>query len=199
MFVDIKFVLGSLSALGMIAAYYPYVRDILQHKTQPHAYTWLVWALTQGTATAALWYGGGNFAAFSLVAGTALVIVVFFLSLQYGTKNITTSDTVALAAALLAILVWWQLHSPLLAVVLVSIIDGLGYIPTYRKSYHEPWSETPVFWFAMIATGALALAANAEYNLLTVTYLATLIVTNSILLALLLVRRRVVSKPTSFV
>ncbi len=195
MMFDIRFVLAILSTVIMVVAYYPYVRDVLQRKTQPHTYTWLIWAITQGTATVALWQGGGHFGAMSLIAGTLLVLFVFFLSFKYGTKNITRSDTIILILALLSILIWWLSDNPLLAVLMVSAIDGFGYMPTYRKSYQEPWSETPIFWFAMIVTGILALIANAEYNLITVTYLATLITANIILLTLLLIRRRYVPQP----
>ncbi len=193
--MDIKFILALLSTAVTVIAYYPYLRDLFHRKTKPHAYTWLVWAITQGTATAALWYGGGNFAAISLTVGMLLVLTIFFLSFKYGTKNITKSDTVVLFLALLAIMVWWQLDSPLLAVLIVSAIDGLGYIPTLRKSFIEPWSETVSFWISMSAASVLALMANGEYNLLTVTYLATLGVANAIVALLCLTRRKVVPKP----
>ncbi len=192
--VDIKLILGIASALIAVIYYYPYIGDILRKKTQPHAYTWLVWALTQGTAMIALWLGGGNFAAISLAAGIVLVVTVFFLSLKYGTKNITKSDTVVLILALLAIIVWWQLKNPLLAVFMVSAIDGLGYIPTLRKSFEDPWSETPSFWVAMAISSVLALLANGEYNLLTMTYLATLAIANTTVSIVCIYRRKIISK-----
>lgn len=188
--MDIKVVLALFAGIITIIAYFPYVKDIFLKRTKPHAYTWLIWAITQGTATAALWYGGGSWATLSLLVGTTLVIFVFFLSLKYGTKNITKSDTVVLILALLAIVVWWQLGNPLLAVLMVSAIDGLGYIPTYRKSWSEPRSETLSFWVGMIVVIVLSILALAEYNLLTVTYLATLGVANVILLLLCIWRRR---------
>jgi len=190
--MDVKLILALLSTAITIAAYFPYLRDLFLKKTKPHAYTWLIWTITQGTATAALWYGGGNFAAISLTVGMLLVLLIFFLSLKYGTKNITKSDTFVLAMALLAIVVWWQLNNPLPAVLMVSAIDGLGYIPTIRKSFAEPWSETISFWVAMATASALALLANGEYNLLTVTYLATLAVANTTVAVLCILRRRVI-------
>jgi hypothetical protein len=89
------------------------------------------------------------------------------------------------------IFVWWRLDNLLLAVIMAAAIDGLGYIPTLRKSYSEPWSETTIFWLLMIISGVLAVTANAEYNILTVLYLATITTANAVLLALLLWRRKV--------
>lgn len=188
--LDIKLVFAVLSTIITIAAYYPYIRDIFLKKTKPHAYTWLIWGITQGTATAALIYGGGNLGAMSLLVGTIMVIAIFLLSLKFGTRNITKSDTLVLIIGLLAIIVWWQLKNPLLAVVMVTVIDALGFLPTYRKSFVDPWSETISFWGAMAISNVLALLAIAEYNSLTVTYLIMLTVANTILLTLCISRRK---------
>ena len=194
--IDIKLILALLSTTITICAYFPYVRDIFRGTTKPHLYTWLVWLLTQGTATVALWYGGGNFAAISLTVGLLLVLFVLTLSFRYGTKNITRSDGVVLALALFAIVLWWQLKNPLPSVLMVSAIDAAGYIPTFRKSYEEPWSETLSFWAAMAIASVLALLANGEYNFLTVTYLATLATANSILFLICYFRRKSVVQST---
>lgn len=143
--VDGKLLVAILSVLIFVfAGYLPYFRDIFRNKTQPHAYTWLIWAITQGTATVALWHGKGGWGVLPLLVGTMLVFTVFLLSLKYGTKNITRADTIILIAALLAIVIWWQLHNPLLAVVMVTLIDVAGYAPSLRKTFEEPWSETPL-------------------------------------------------------
>ena len=193
--IDLKLILALLSTAITIGAYYPYIRDISRGTTKPHLYTWLVWLLTQATATAALWYGGGNFATISLTVGTLLVLLIVVLNFKSGTTNITRGDKLVLALALFAILLWWQLKSPLLSLLMVSAIDGVGYLPTFRKSYAEPWSETLSFWGAMVIAGVLALWASGQYNLLTITYLATLTTANTILFMICLLRRRSVNKP----
>ncbi len=193
--MDIKIVFGILATIVTIGGYIPYFRDIFAKKTKPHMYTWLVWGLTQGTATVALFSGGGEWGAISLLVGTILVAVIFFLCFKYGTKNITRSDTTTLIAALLAIIVWWQLDSPLLAVLMVSLIDALGYIPTFRKTYVDPSSETVLFWMCMVATDVLALLANSEHNILTMSYLVTLGICNTGVVIVILVRKRRLSSP----
>ncbi|HEC32831.1 MAG TPA: hypothetical protein ENI63_01055 [Candidatus Kaiserbacteria bacterium] len=193
--MDIKLFFGITAAIITVVAYYPYIRDIFQGKTKPHAYTWLIWGITQGTAAAILLYGGGNFGAISLVAGTLLVLFVFLLSFKYGTKSITKIDTAVLIVALLAVAVWWQLNNPLLAVLMVSAIDGLGYIPTFRKSFVEPWSETLSFWTSMVVVNFLILLSLSEYNFLTVTYIATLAAGNIAVLIICIVRRIIIPKP----
>lgn len=192
--IDWKLV-AALLGLASNVAFVPYLRDIFKRRTEPHAYTWLIWCITQGTATAGLWYGGGGWGGLGLMLGTVLVFLVFLLSFKYGTKNITRSDTLVLVAAIAAVLVWWQLHQPLLAVLMVSAIDALGYIPTLRKSFSEPWSETMSSWIIFSVGNFVSLFGLGAYNLLTVTYLMTIMSANIILIILLVLRRRVIPKP----
>lgn len=192
---NIKIFFAILAVAGVIGAFSAYFRDIFLKKTKPHAYTWLIWTITQGTALAGLWYGKGGWGALALASGTFLVFAVFLLSLKYGTRNITRGDTAILIAALLAIVAWWQLHQPLLAVAMASIIDFLGYLPSFRKTLEEPWTETPISWAVFSAANIFSIMALNQYNLLTLTYLITITVANTILLVICLTRRPMVPRP----
>jgi hypothetical protein len=196
--MSLKIVFTIIStAIGLIA-FFPYLKDIFSLKTKPHIYTWLIWGITQGTAVVGIWSGGGGWGNLNLITGTVLVIVVFLFSFKYGTKNITKGDTIILVAALLAVLVWWQLHQLLLATFMVSVVDLIGYIPSFRKSYKEPWSETLISWVAFVVSDVFALLALDHYNLLTTTYLTAIIIANTTLFFFCLLRRLYVSKPSNF-
>ena len=195
--INIKLILAILATVVIVGgAFLPYLRDIFRGKTKPHAYTWLVWTITQGTAVAGLIKGKGGWGALTLIIGIVFCLIIFLLSLKYGTRNITKSDTVILVAALSAIVVWWQLENPLLAIFMVSVIDVLGYIPTFRKTFEEPWTETAISWAVFSLVNILIIFALSEYNLLTLTYLVTITFANFTLLAICLIRRRVIPKKT---
>jgi hypothetical protein len=186
---DIKLILAILASILTVGVYVPYLRDVFTHKTKPHLYSWLVWAITMGTATVALLQGGGEKGSWGLILGTLLASLVAILSLKYGTSNITRGDTYALGFSLLAILIWWKLDNPYLAVAMVSLIDAAGYIPTYRKSWEEPYSETISFWGISSLGPILVILSNTEYNFLTITYLATIGILNAGLTGLIFFRR----------
>jgi len=195
--INIKLILAILATVVIVGgAFLPYLRDIFRGKTKPHAYTWLVWTITQGTAVAGLIKGKGGWGALTLIIGIVFCLIIFLLSLKYGTRNITKSDTVILVAALSAIVVWWQLENPLLAIFMVSVIDVLGYIPTFRKTFEEPWTETAISWAVFSLANILIIFALSEYNLLTLTYLVAITFANFTLLAICLIRRRVIPKKT---
>lgn len=195
--MDIKILFAGISVVVGFVSLVAYFKDILKGKTQPHLYTWLIWAITEGTATVAVWYGGGGLGAIHLTIGTISIIFVLFFSLisGRGSKNITRSDKVALMVALLAILVWWRLKNPVLAVFMVSGIDVIGYLPTFRKSYQEPWSESAITWLGFVAANVFAILALGEYNLLTLPYLISISTANIILIAICLIRRPLAAKP----
>jgi hypothetical protein len=104
-FSILKLIFAATATGAMLAGYYPYLKDLFARKTQPHLYTWLIWAITASIATVGVIVGGGNLGAIPMVIGTALVIFVCLLSFKYGSKNITKSDTLTLIAALVAVLV----------------------------------------------------------------------------------------------
>jgi hypothetical protein len=195
--MNIKIVLSIISAIIGLWAFFPYIKDTLSLKTQPHIYTWLIWTLTQGTGLVGIWYGGGGWGGLSLVVGITMVVVVLLFSLKYGTKNITRWDTGILTLALISILIWWQLHQAILAVVMISIIDFLGYIPSYRKTYSEPWSETLVSWAAFAISNILSVFALTSFNLLTATYLIVIAFANTLMFAIGFYRRRFIPKPNN--
>jgi hypothetical protein len=73
---DLKLISAIISVASVVVGFYTYFRDIFKRKTTPHLYTWLIWGITQGTATVASWHGGGKFGAISLAIGTILVIAI---------------------------------------------------------------------------------------------------------------------------
>ncbi|OGE74293.1 MAG: hypothetical protein A3I07_04515 [Candidatus Doudnabacteria bacterium RIFCSPLOWO2_02_FULL_42_9] len=195
--MDIKlffFILASIFGLGFSI---PYFVDIFKKRTQPHLYTWLIWAITQYTAAFASLAGGGGWGAGGMFMAATVNTLVFLLALKYGTKNITKSDTIILIGALAAIVVWWQLDQPLIAVIMVTVIDFVGYFPTYRKSWQEPWSETVKSWIGFFIAMCFALLSLQAYNALTLPYVLMVIVSNLTVAVICLIRRQKIPKPIS--
>lgn len=187
----LKIIFAFIALVVSLFAFYPYLRDIFLNRTKPHIYTWLIWTITQGTAVFALWYGGGGWGAVELTIGTFLVFIIFLFSIKKGTRNITKSDTIILFVALLSVIVWWKLDNPILAVIMVSLIDLFGYIPSWRKCWSNPYSETLSTWVLFAIGNIFAILALNEYNILTLTYLITIIIGNIILVSISLLRRKV--------
>ncbi len=178
-----------LAGVITIANKIPYLRDIFKRKTTPHSYSWLIWTLLQGTGVFVMLADGAGPGVVSLIASTVLCAVIFILSLRYGTKNITTFDTVCFVGALLATGVWFFLHDALLSILLVSAIDALAFLPTFRKSYVEPYSETPSMYLLAGVAEGFALLALTNFTVVTSFYLISLVITNPLCAGIIWYRR----------
>lgn len=189
-FAIVATVIGNLNTV-------PYIVNIFRLKTTPHSYSWLVWTILQVTGALAMFEGGaGGAGVLYLSIGAALCLLVFLLSLRYGTKNITAFDTVCLTGALSATAVWFFLRQPLLSVVLVALIDVVAFLPTFRKAFEEPWSETVSMYFLSGVAQLLSLGALSVYNVSTMLYLISLATANMAFTAMVLMRRRGTRSPS---
>ena len=192
---DLKSVFAIVATIISLAAFFPYFRDLLRRQTKPHIYTWLIWAITQSTAVAGIWHGGGKWGAMNLTISTVFVFGIFLFSFKYGTRDITKFDTAMLIAALAGVFVWWTLNDPLLAILVATAVDMIGYLPTLRKSFKDPWSETVTTWILFVLANMLSLFALSEFNALTLTYIVAISIANLIVAVLCIVRRRSIPRP----
>ncbi len=188
--MDIKALSGIIAGILGIICYIPYLKDIFKSNTKPHIYSWLVWSILQTTGVIAMIAGGASYGALGLGIGSLFCIFIFFLSFKYGTKDITALDTICLIGSLLAILVWISQKNPLISVILITIIDFVGFIPTYRKSYRNPYSETISLYLLVVASNIFGVIAIAHYNIISTLYIGSLLVTNLVCALILFIGRR---------
>ncbi len=161
-------------------------------------YTWLIWLIVQSIATIGILYGGGKWGALELIIGIGLVIFVFILSLRQGTKNITKSDGASLFIALGALAIWWLSKNARLAILMVTIVDLTGYLPTIRKTYIEPWSETLVTWVGFTIGNLFSIIALKELNFLTLCFIFSTTVANTLVALIIITRRSLIKKSRQF-
>lgn len=188
--MDYKVLLGVTAVVIGFIGYVPYFRDIFSAKTKPHAFSWLVWGVLTGIAFVGQVVSGGGAGTWVTGFTTVICLVIFGLALSKGKKDFPLVDWLSLLGAGFALLLWFLTDDPLGAVILISIIDAVGFIPTYRKSYIRPSEET-VFTYHMSSLKYLVgLFALGSYSLVTVLYPVSLIISNTLFVMLLITRRK---------
>jgi hypothetical protein len=195
--MEIKTVYGIIASVIGTGCFVPYIRDIFKKKTRPHIYTWLIWTILQVTGVIAMYNSGAGIGILALATGSVLCAYVCILSVKHGTKNITTFDTVCLIGALVSIAVYVFLKQPLLSIILISAIDFIGFLPTLRKAYIEPYSETLVMFAFFALSGTFTMLALHDYSFTTILYPLTLIGINIIATLVIWIRRKSVKPPLS--
>lgn len=183
----IAFIFGAIS-------YVPYFRDIARGKTKPHLFSWLIFAILSSIIFAAQLIKGGGIGAW--VAGfTAFVcLVIAVVSFWRGEKNIAALDWWCLIGALAGIVLWTITSDPLFAVIIVTLVDIIAYIPTARKSYIKPYEETISTWVLNTFKWFISIGGLQSVTLTTVFFPAVIVPTNILFITMLLVRRRQVNR-----
>lgn len=182
--------------IGLVG-YVPYFHTIFSGKTKPHAFTWLVWGILTAIA-----FGGqivGNGGAGAWVTGfTALVsFIICGLALLKGKRDFPLADWLCLAGCLIALALWAVTSDPLLAIILITIIDTVAFAPTFRKSYAKPYSE-PTFTYTLSGLKFLVgLFALHQLSLVTALYPASLVVTNGVFVIVVVIQRKRLAEPTT--
>lgn len=186
----VKQILSFVAVTLTFIAYIPYYRDILRGKTHPHIYSWSLWGLLTVLIVALQIKGGAGPATFVTAAAGLLCIGVVILGLKYGKRDITTSDKVVAVLGLIAIGFWLIVDQPVISIILVVIADLLAFLPTVRKSWYKPQSETLSLYVTNTLRFALALIAVKQYTILSSLWLAVWVIGNGLFSAMLAVRRK---------
>jgi hypothetical protein len=180
-------IIASLLAIG---GNLPYLRDIVRKKVKPHPYTWLVWSIV----SCIIFFGqvakGAGVGALPTAASEIFTIIIFFFSLQYGFRNIKRIDTFFLILALLGLIPWLLTKDPTISVVIAVGIDLVAFIPTIRKTWLYPKTETPILYGSNVLRHILMLFSLQAYNVATTLHSIVMITINSLMTILILRKRK---------
>ncbi len=190
---DLKTILGIAAVALTLLGYLPYFYSILQKKTKPHLYSWLIYALDAFIIFALQITHGAGVGSISVLAVGLMCLIVICLTLRNKEKlDITYADKVFSVLALVALILWLFVQQPLLSSMLIMIVDIMGFAPTVRKSWKKPYSETPVFYAINILRFTLTIASIQEYSIITTLYPMAWLIGNTFFTFMLIFRRRVV-------
>jgi len=177
----LKEIIAIIAAILAIAGNVPYVRDVLKGRVKPHAYTWFVWTLVSAIVFFGQLAKGAGVGAIPTAASEIFTLIIFLLSLKYGFKGIKKIDTFFLVLALAGIIPWVLTSDPTVSVIIAVAIDVIAFIPTIRKTWIAPKTETPILYVMNVSRHILALFSMEAYNIATTLHSIAMIITNTIM------------------
>ncbi|MCE9644126.1 hypothetical protein K8Q93_02720 [Candidatus Parcubacteria bacterium] len=184
-----KETLAVIAALIAIAGNLPYLLDILKGRVKPHPYTWLIWSIVSGTVFFGMLAKGAGIGALPAAVSEIFTILIFGLSLRFGFKGITRADTLFLIVALAGLIPWALTSDPTLSVVIAVAIDLVAFMPTLRKAWVHPSTETPLLYGSNVLRHTLALFSLQAYNIATTLHSIAMILANSAMVGIMLGQR----------
>jgi hypothetical protein len=111
--------------------------------------------------------GLGLAAALSGLIGIFFSFLVVVLAWRHRTKDIKKMDVVCLIVSSLTLLLWIVADQPLLSIILITLTELVGLVPTIRKARHEPHEESVWLWSICSIRSLLVLFAIQDYNFIT--------------------------------
>lgn len=155
-----------------------------------------MWGSITAIAFALQIQGGAGVGALVTLAAAIVCGFVFLLGLRNGNKDIALIDKVCLLLGTLALVLWLFAKQPVLSVIILSMADILGFIPTIRKSWKKPYEETLFSYQMNTFRFILALIALETYTIVTILYPLTWVIANGLFSIFLIVRRKQVKPST---
>ncbi len=185
-----KETIAIIAALIAVAGNIPYLLDVIKRRVKPHPYTWLVWTIVSAVTFFGQLAKGAGVGVIPTAAAEIFTIIIFLFSLQYGFKDIRRVDTYFLVAALIGFLPWIITKDPTISVIIVVTIDIIAFIPTLRKTWNHPDTETPLLYSMNVVRHILALFSLQAYNIATMLHSIAMIATNTIMTGFIIFRKR---------
>jgi hypothetical protein len=78
-------------------------------------------------------------------------------------------------------------------VILITVVDAFGFLPTVRKAYGKPRQETLITYEINTVKYMLVVLAIQNYTLITTLFPAAVAIMNALFVTMLIIRRRQVA------
>tara|TARA_R110001592_G_scaffold321037_1_gene599404 strand:- start:145224 stop:145760 length:537 start_codon:yes stop_codon:yes gene_type:complete len=101
------------------------------------------------------------------VSGVITVFIAILAAVKRSDISITRADWLFLLAALASLPFWYFTSNPLWAVVVLTVVDLLGFGPTIRKAYNFLHQENIPFFVLFMARNTFSLLALEHYSFAT--------------------------------
>ena len=191
----LKALFGAAALILTFAAFIPYYRGILHDEIRPHIFTWFIWAAGTVIVFAAQLSDGGGIGAWPIgVSGLLTGGVAILALMRAGDTSIVRMDWVFLILAASALPLWFLTSTALSAVIILTIVDLLGFGPSVRKAYELPHEESATFFSIGVVRNGFVLLALENLSWTTALFPAAVGIACVCFVALIFARRQMIAK-----
>ena len=186
-----KEIYALIGVVFMCASYSIYIFSIYKGKTRPHPFSWFIWGLLTAIGFFAQISDGGGIG--TVITGLSAFIsfgIAFIGYLKRKNIIISKSDIWAFIFSLTAIPLWYITGNALCSVILITIIDTVGFYPTYRKSWYSPHQESALSFVLGGCKHVFTILALENISVITALFPFSLVLTNFGLIMIIYFRQK---------
>lgn len=166
-----KLLFSQIAIVLTLFAFVPYFFQIVRQQVRPHIISWLIWGVATTVIFIAQLGDGAGVGAWPVGVSALLTLAVASLAFYFRTDtHIDNKDRLAFAFTLLALPLWYFTSEPLYALIILSLVDLSGFIPTIRKINRDPYTESAVFFALFASRNLFILLALEHYSAVTMMF-----------------------------
>lgn len=189
---EIKLLFSLVAIALTFIAFVPYIAAIIKGNARPHVFSWVIWGMTTTIVFFAQREAHGGIGAWPIgISGSITIVIAMLAFNQRADISITALDWLFFIVALASLCFWYFTDEPLWTVILLTTVDLLGFGPTIRKAYHQPYQESLSFFSMFMLRNICALLALEQYSVTTALFPAAVAAACVLLLGMIVYRRRV--------
>jgi hypothetical protein len=134
-----------VAAVVSLLAAFAYIRSMFRGGAKPNRMSWLMWAIAPIIAALAMVSNGVTWPAvpvfMSGISPLLIFLASFFIKESYW--KLSPLDYACGALSALALVLWWVTKEPFTAIVFAIGSDALAGVPTVKKTWTNPKTESP--------------------------------------------------------
>lgn len=179
----------------MCFSFLPYARDIIKGKVKPSRSARLMITLVLIISLLQQHSLGSGWLIAMTLGDTIGAIAILFLSLKRGVGGLKRLDLICYLLLLLDVIVWITTRNTLLALHLSIFADFIAMTPVFVKTWHQPWTETPLFFALGFIAPVLNIIGAGKYSYAVLLLPVYVGLTNVLEVGLIVYRQKVVPSP----
>lgn len=187
---DITDVAGKVAGIVAFIAFVPYILATLRRKMTPNRATWWIWTVVGFMLGASYYSSGADHTIWVPVSYFIGPLAVSIIAIRYGEGGWTWFDRGCLFVSGVGVVLWWIFNSPLSALLINLSIDFVGGLPTARKVYYKPRSESSVAWTLTFTANAINMFAIERWVFAIAVYPIYMVIGSGLITTLIFVRRK---------
>lgn len=187
--ISSKPALGAVSIVVGVVAHGVYILKIAKDEIKPHPLSWFLWGFVTAVAALAQRAKGGGPGSWVTALTAIACILIGLLSLSKVDRWFSSIDWGSLALGVLATFFFAFANNPNAAAMFATAADVLGYTPTIKNGWNQPYSDSELCFWLNSFKFIPALYALDAYSIATWLYPASLVIMNGSVAIVLRVRR----------
>ena len=184
--IEIKVALGILAGVISFLAYIPYIVSIVKKETRPSRSSWWIWSIIGLMIMFSYYSVGARSTIWVPVVFFLCPLIVAILSLRFGEgQGFNKLDKTCLLGTFISMIPWIILKSAVITLFINILMDFLGFLPTFKKTFLNPIYESKTSWILFFFGSILNMLAIESFTLTIASYPIYMTIMDTIMLSLL--------------